>query len=107
MQRSTSGVDELGQSVTTSWQTFETPKCLFLTTSGNQVVSVRNEFKGTMSFYLEAHSMIREGDRVVNIRDKDGIIIEPGPLEVISTKRVANHLSGKTHHISAKLVGVA
>jgi hypothetical protein len=60
-----------------------------------------------VAFYLSPNSGIEEGDRVVNIRTVGGTVVEPGPFEVVSVKRVPNHLSGKLHHISCKLVGAA
>lgn len=107
IQRKTSVFDRSGQEVV-EWKDFETnKKCLFLATSGNKNTVAKEQFGAVVAFYMEPNSGIEEGDRVINIRTVTGAVVEPGPFEVISVKRVPNHLSGHLHHISCKLSGAA
>lgn len=96
--------DRSGQPIIT-WNTVGTTKCLFLATSGTRRTVVREEFEAAVAFYVEAGADLQEGDRIVNITGKDGVI-EPGPFIAHSVKKVPN-LSGRVHHISCKLVGAA
>jgi hypothetical protein len=107
IQRKNAAQDRLGQEIVAGWVDAEEVNCLFLTTSGNKDQTVRKDYQGTVAFYVNATSDIQEGDRVINIRTKAGTIIEAGPFEVLSTKRVPNHISGGIHHISCKLKGYA
>jgi hypothetical protein len=106
VQRRSATEDDWGQN-TYTYSTLETPKCLFLATSGNKNSVAREQFSTAVAFYVEPTSQIEEGDRVVDIKDALGNIVEPGPFEVVSAKRTGNHLTGKLHHISCKLIGAA
>jgi hypothetical protein len=59
-----------------------------------------------VAFYVEPRCDIEEGDRITDITDKHGNVVEPGPFEVKSVKKVPN-LGGSIHHKSCKIVGVA
>lgn len=108
IQRKVTATDRSGQEIITNYATLEdNVKCLFLATSGNKNVVAKEQFSTAIAFYIEAGSGVEEGDRIVNIRTVGGAVIEPGPFEAVSVKRVPNHLSGKVHHISCKLQGAA
>lgn len=96
--------DRSGQPIIT-WKPVGTAKCLFLATSGARRTVVREEFEASVAFYVEADVDLQEGDRISNISGKDGVI-EKGPFLAHSVKKVPN-LSGRVHHQSCKLVGVA
>jgi hypothetical protein len=81
-------------------------KCMFLVTSGNKRTAMREDFEAVMAFYLEPSVDIQEGDIVENILDRNGSVIEPGPFEVLSVKKVGG-FKGKVHHKSCKLRGLA
>lgn len=107
IQRRTSTTDSWGQEINT-WATVATDiKCLFLATSGNKNTVAREQFSTVVAFYVDPGADFEEGDRVLDIKNVAGQIIEPGPFEAVSVKRVGSHISGKVHHISAKLVGAA
>lgn len=95
-----------GQAKVTSYTTVESSvRCLFLVTSGNKRTAVREDFEAVMAFYVEPSVDIQEGDLVENILDRDGSVIEAGPFEVLSVKKVGG-FKGKVHHQSCKLKGL-
>lgn len=81
-------------------------KCLYLTTSGNKKVQQNEAYEAIVAFYVGPLDDIQEGDLVLNIKDRKGTVVEPGPFEVLSVKRVPG-FSGSLHHQSCKLRGVA
>lgn len=91
------------------WEDFsKDTKCLFIETSGSRDASApMDRYSGVLGFYVEPATDVHEGDRIVDIRTKDGTVIEPGPFLVLSVKKVVNHLSGQHHHTSCKLQGLA
>ncbi len=95
-----------GQVVVTGYSEVETIKCLFLTTSGNKRTAMREDFEEVLVFYAEATADIDEGDRIIDIKNRSGVVVEEGPFEVLSVKKVAN-LSGSIHHLTCKLKGLA
>jgi hypothetical protein len=106
--RKVTTTDRSGQEIISNYATLEdNVRCLFLATSGNKNVVAKEQFSTAIAFYLEPGSALEEGDRIINIRTVGGVIIEPGPFEAVSVKRVPNHLTGKVHHISCKLQGAA
>jgi hypothetical protein len=107
LSRAEKSVDKLGQPNVDNWATIETPNCLFYAVAGTKEKVGREDYKVNMAFYVSPTSSIQEGDRVTDIKDAFGAVIEAGPLEVLSAKRVVSHLSGHVHHISCKVVGLA
>lgn len=88
------------------WFEIEALRCLYLEVSGNKQVQSREEFQGIYAFYCDPASGINEGDRVHDIRNKFGQVVEPGPLEVLSVSRTPG-IFGTIHHITCKLRGVS
>lgn len=107
IERKSSETDRSGQAIESYSVLEDDVKCLYLATSGTKNVTGREQFKTLIAFYVEPNSQIEEGDRVINIRTSAGAVIEPGPFEVESAKRVPNHITGTLHHISVKLAGRA
>jgi hypothetical protein len=108
IRRNTTSRDASGQVIVDGYDEVEAAvPCLFLTTSGNKKNNIVEDFEANNSLYVQAGVDVHEGDIVVNIRTVGGSIIEAGPFQVRSAKEVPNHLTGKIHHISCKLVGVA
>lgn len=88
------------------WVEVQTPRCLYLEVSGNKQAQSRQEFQGIYAFYAEPSCIIDEGDRVYDILNKFGEVVEPGPLEVLSVSRTPGPF-GKIHHVTCKLRGVS
>lgn len=107
IQRGISTTDRAGQSKISSYAFVATPKCLYLETSGGKVATSGEAFEGIVAFYVEPRVDIREGDHIINIADKKGNVIEPGPYEVLSVKKVPGLVSSAVHHQSCKLRGVS
>lgn len=98
--------DRAGQVIVTGYSTVSTIKCLFMTTSGNKRTAMREDYEEVIVFYLEPTADIDEGDRVINITNKLGTVVEAGPFEVLSVKKMPG-LNGRIHHITCKLRGLS
>lgn len=96
--------DKTGQQRAKKVDLYTDVNCLFLEVAGSKESGPRENYGAIFAFYVEPSVDIRRGHFVVNIKDKDGNVIEAGPLEVHSAKRTPN-LSGGVHHISCKLKG--
>lgn len=107
LQRGVATTDRSGQAKVAFPTGTLIKKCLYLETSGGKVVTAGESFEGIVAFYVEPSIDIREGDRIINISTKTGQIIEPGPYEVLSVKKVPMLTSSKVHHQSCKLKGLA
>lgn len=94
-----------GQKIQAGWVDQSSPKCLYLTTSGGSKTTAGQEaYEAIVVLYLEPTVQIEEGNRVVNISGRGGVI-ESGPFEVHSVKRTPG-LAGSVHHLTVKLRGV-
>jgi hypothetical protein len=98
--------DRSGQAKVTSYNDIAVRKCLFLSTSGGKKAIAGEVFDTIFAFYADPTVDIDEGDKIVNIKDKSGHVVEEGPFEIISVKRVPG-LNGRVHHLSCKLKGLA
>lgn len=93
---------------TQSWTARSTDSpCLFLSITGNKKTTTKEEFESGMALYLAPTVVVLEGDRIVSIKNAAGTVIETGPFEVLSVKKVVNHLTGYVHHLSCKIRGTA
>lgn len=104
IQEESSTTDMTGQSKKTRVDLYTDVDCLFLEVSGNKKQGPREDFDSVLAFYVEPTVNILRGQFIVDILDKAGNIVEPGPFEVKSAKRTPN-LTGGIHHISCKIVG--
>lgn len=105
-RRKVEATDRSGQKIIDSYTDLLIKRCLFLETSGNKKAVGKEQFEAVVAFYVDPLTDIEPGDLITDIKDKKGSIVEAGPLEVMSAKRVPG-LSGKVHHISCKLSGKA
>lgn len=105
-KRKIESTERSGQKVTTSYDDLRIKKCLYLETSGNKKTVGKEQFEATVAFYVPPGTDIKPGDLITDIKTKRGVVVEAGPLEVMSAKQVPG-LTGKIHHISCKLSGKA
>jgi len=82
--------------------------CLFLETSGNKKANAPMErFQGVIAFYADPDADLQEGDKIIDTKDRFGIVVEPGPYQVVSVKKVVDFNNGRVHHLSCKLTGLS
>ena len=105
IQREVYTTDRSGQRIVSGYTETPIKRCLFLVTSGNRKSTAKETYEEAMAFYTTPDVDLREGDRIIDIRRKNGATVEAGPYEVHSVKQVPT-LSGKVHHLSCKLKGV-
>jgi hypothetical protein len=106
IQKRVASKDKSGQPIESYVTHKANQKCLFLITSGNKRMLAVEGFQGVGAFYLPPNAEVSEGDRVINIRNKKGEVVEKGPFEVESVKIVTGLFSGGKHHKSCKIKGI-
>jgi hypothetical protein len=106
IQRYSRTRDSVGQTVDTYTIVAANVKCLYSPTTGGRFMDPQYVFNERGVIYFTPDVNIKEGDRLVNLRNSTGTLLEPGPLLVRSVQKVSNHLTGGTHHFRCELEGI-
>lgn len=71
--------------------------CWYSTRSGAVRAAPVVEYQETISLIVPAEIEVSEYDRIYDIKDRDGNILDAGPFEVVSTLTKTNFY-GRKHH---------
>lgn len=93
VQRDTQGtVDEYGQYEPAVWVThIASLACKFYTSSRMEQVAQTTQVVSTVRLMIPVNADVSERDRIVDIRDRLGAVIETGPWNVKSVEYKRSH----------------
>ena len=99
-------VAERSGQTSSNWQQVGIFNCLMFQATGSRFARDLVEYQNTAELYLPAGTSIKEGDRVTNVCDSKGNVLDTGVYEVQFIRRIVD-FAGNLHHLSCKIVGVS